>query len=89
MGIAATLAFLLAVVAYGLYKFVRADRGAAVARDRGQAEKAKRQEREKQLLDRLERIREKKDDLQAAKNAIAGDPKRAAKVVAKMMRNKD
>jgi flagellar biosynthesis/type III secretory pathway M-ring protein FliF/YscJ len=89
MGIAATLLFLLAVCAYGLYKLVRAERRAAAANAAAVAEKEKRLEQEKELLDRLGRIREKKDELQLAKNAIQNDPGRAAKVVANMMRKKD
>lgn len=84
-----TVLFVAAACAYGLFRLAKANREAGLARERAEAEAKRRREQEKELLERLGRIKEKKDDLQAAQDAIGKDPERAAKVVSKMMRSKD
>ncbi|MDR1745608.1 MAG: hypothetical protein LBS30_07645 [Planctomycetota bacterium] len=86
MGQILTLIFLLAAGLFVLFRLRGANRRAGDALEK---EKKLRLEREQELLSRLERVREKKDDLEAARDAIAQDPRRAAKVVSKMMRSKE
>ncbi len=86
MGYLLTLVFLLAAGLFILFRLRAANRAAG---DALTAEKEKRREQEQALRARLERVREKRDDLGAAKNAVRSDPARAAKVVSKMMRSKE
>lgn len=84
-----TVVFVAAACAFMLFKLLRANREAGRAREKAEAEAKKRRDQERELLERLGRLKEKKDDLQAAKDVIGKDPARAAKVVSKMMRSKD
>ena len=88
MGQILTLTFLVLVCLIVGFKLWQANRRARKRREQARLEAEKRKAREKELLDRLGRLKEK-DDLQSAKDAISRDPERAARVVAKMMRNKD
>lgn len=84
-----TLIFIIVMVIFILFRLRAAGKEATLRDERQKKEKAreKRQELEQDLLQRLERLKER-DDLQAAKDAIHKDPKRAAKVISKMMRDK-
>lgn len=88
MGQILTLAVLLAAAFVILLRLRGANRRARDASAAKDADAAKRKEKEREILDRLGRMREKKDDLESAKGAIQNDPVRAAKVVSKMMREK-
>ncbi len=91
MGHILTLAFLALAGLFILFRLRGANRAAgdAAGTEKKRADAETRRERERELLARLERVREKRDDLEAAKDAVQSDPKRAAKVVSKMMRSKE
>lgn len=69
------------------FRLRAANREALAREEREKEEQRARELKEKELLERLEKLK-KRDDLQMAKNAIDKDPKRAAKVLSKMMRGK-
>lgn len=70
-----------------LVRVARANSRAKAERLAALAEATKRRDKEREVLERLERIR-KTDGLSAAKKAIEQDPVRAARVVSKMMKDK-
>lgn len=67
----------------------RVNRRIAADRKKASQERADREERGRKLLTQLERVKKKHDELNAAKEAIADDPARAARVVSKMMKDKE
>ena len=71
------------------FKVWRANRRAAADRKRAERERMVREERERELRTRLERVKKKRDELESAKDAIQSDPARAARVVARMMKDKE
>ena len=87
MGYLVTFLILLLACCYFGIVFWRANRRAARERRAAEEAAAKRRDQEKELLERLERIR-KADDLGRAKRAVERDPARAARVVSKMMRDR-
>lgn len=86
------ITFLLLLIILGFFFMrLRAINREAAERDeieKKRREREKREIKEQELLDRLERLKNR-DDLQIAKDAIHKDPKRAAKVVSRMMRGKE
>ena len=76
----------VALLAFALFMVLRAVRKGERERERRAAELEARKRKEKELLGRLERLKE--PDLERAKRVINEDPKRAARVIGRMMRDK-
>ncbi len=83
--------FTLFIVLVALFLIVHKLRqSSAETERRAEAEeKDKRQALEKDILNRLGRIREKQSEVELAKDAVKRDPKRAAKVVSNMLKDKE
>lgn len=88
MGQALTILLLAVVCAAALARFVRAGRRRRDA-ERRAAGAARRQAGEDELRRRLQRLKDGDDVLAKTRDAIAGDPKRAARTLSKMMQSKD
>ncbi len=91
MGQVLTLLFVMAALFIIVNKLLQANRDAGLREeeDKKEAARDKRRAMEKDILERLERIREKQSELELAKDAIQRDPKRAAKVVSNMLKDRE
>ncbi len=83
--------FTLFLILVALFLIIHKMRQSSAESDRRSEaeEREKRQLLEKDILNRLGRIREKQSDVELAKDAVKKDPKRAAKVVSNMIKDKD
>ncbi len=85
MGLLITAFIVVMGFLYLLFKLLAANREAGA---RFRREEEIRDQREKELQDRLASVKKKKDDIELARGAVANDPARASKVVSNMMKEK-
>lgn len=90
MGAMLTLLFLAIVAVYGLVRLRSANKAAAERdrREKVRKDKERREAAQQELAKSLERVKNP-DQLEQARSAIQRDPKHAAKVVSKMLREKN